>query len=80
VVEVSGVSTPGLNALLQGTCAVLMPPFAEGCGLPVIETLAADVPVIASDIPSFRKIGGHRLVALRRLTMAGCFRVAPPAT
>ena len=64
VIEVSGLSTPGLNALLQGACALLAPSFAEGCGLPVVEALAAGVPVIASDIPSFREIGGERLVAL----------------
>lgn len=64
VIEVSGLSTPGLNALLQGAHALLAPSFAEGCGLPVVEALAAGAPVIASDIPSFREIGGDRLVAL----------------
>jgi glycosyltransferase involved in cell wall biosynthesis len=64
VIEISGLSTPSLKKLLQGARALLMPSFAEGYGLPVAEALAAKVPVIASDIPSVREIGGDRVVAL----------------
>jgi glycosyltransferase involved in cell wall biosynthesis len=64
VIEITGLSTPSLKKLLQGARALLMPSFAEGYGLPVAEALAAKVPVIASDIPSVREIGGDRLVAL----------------
>jgi glycosyltransferase involved in cell wall biosynthesis len=64
VIEISGLSTPSLKKLLQGARALLMPSFAEGFGLPVAEALAAKIPVIASDIPSFREIGGERLVLL----------------
>ena len=43
--------------LIKGARALLMPSHAEGYGLPVIEALQMGVPVIASDIPSFREIG-----------------------
>jgi glycosyltransferase involved in cell wall biosynthesis len=64
VIEVTGLSTPGLKRLLDGARALLMPSFAEGYGLPVAEALAASVPVIASDIPVFRETGGGRITAV----------------
>jgi glycosyltransferase involved in cell wall biosynthesis len=64
VFEASGLSTPGLKQLLDGARALLMPSFAEGYGLPVVEALAANVPVIASDIPVFHEIGGGRITAI----------------
>lgn len=62
--EASALSTPALRALIEEAQAVLMPTFAEGFGLPVAEALAAEVPVIASDIDVFRQLGqpGVRLV------------------
>ena len=41
-----------------------MPSFAEGYGLPVVEAIAAGVPVIASDIPVFHEVGGGRLLTI----------------
>jgi glycosyltransferase involved in cell wall biosynthesis len=58
VVEVSGLATPSLKRLLDGARALLMPSFAEGYGLPVVEAVTAGVPVIASDIPVFQEIAG----------------------
>jgi glycosyltransferase involved in cell wall biosynthesis len=36
-----------------------MPSFVEGFGLPIIEALSLGCPVIASDLPVFREIGGQ---------------------
>jgi glycosyltransferase involved in cell wall biosynthesis len=64
VIEASGLPTPSMKSLMLGARALLMPSFAEGYGLPIVEALSAGVPVIAADIPVFREIGGEWLVAL----------------
>jgi glycosyltransferase involved in cell wall biosynthesis len=47
-----------LRPLLGGARALLCPAFVEGYGLPIAEALALGVPVICSDIPVFREVGG----------------------
>lgn len=47
-----------LAGWIRGARALLMPTFAEGFGLPVIEALQLGSPVIASDLPVFREIAG----------------------
>jgi glycosyltransferase involved in cell wall biosynthesis len=37
----------------------VMPSFVEGFGLPLVESINAKTPVIASDIPVFREVGGN---------------------
>jgi glycosyltransferase involved in cell wall biosynthesis len=44
--------------LLRGARALLFPSLTEGYGLPLAEALAMGVPVLASDIPAFREVGG----------------------
>lgn len=64
VLEVSGLTTPGLALLMRGASALLMPSFVEGYGLPVVEAAASGLPVIASDIPAHREVAdgfGHFL-------------------
>ena len=41
---------------MKNAVAVLMPSFAEGYGIPVVEALSLGTPVICSDIPVFREI------------------------
>ncbi len=42
-----------------------MPSLAEGYGLPIVEALAANIPVIASDIPVFREIAKAETAKVR---------------
>lgn len=67
VIEVGGLSTPGLKRLIDNAQALLMPSFGEGYGLPVHEALAAGAPVVASDIPAFREIQADGLTLLSPL-------------
>ncbi len=57
VFECGMISDGEMAQLIAGARALLMPSFAEGYGLPVVEALALGVPVICSDIPAHREIG-----------------------
>lgn len=57
--ELSGCSDAQLVGLLDGASALLMPSFAEGYGLPVVEAMQRGLPVIASDLRVFREIAGN---------------------
>ena len=58
VILAHGLSSPALRRLIAHAKALLMPSFAEGFGLPIIEALAVGTPVIASDLPAHREIAG----------------------
>jgi glycosyltransferase involved in cell wall biosynthesis len=58
IVEANGLSTPAMRELIKKARALLMPSFTEGYGLPIVEALALGTPVIASDIPAHREVGG----------------------
>ncbi|MDG2527282.1 glycosyltransferase family 4 protein [Caulobacter endophyticus] len=58
VVERNGLVDRQVRDLIAGARALLLPSFAEGFGLPVIEALALGTPVIASDLPALHEAGG----------------------
>ena len=64
VVWLGWVGAGRLAALRGGAAAVLVPSWAEGFGLPVVEGMAAGVPVLAADIPALRESGGDAAVYL----------------
>lgn len=47
-----------LAAIYRRAALVLVPSEREGFGLPVVEGLASGTPVVASDIPVLREVGG----------------------
>jgi glycosyltransferase involved in cell wall biosynthesis len=46
-------------ALISDAHGLIMPSLAEGFGVPIIEALAANTPVLCSDIPVFREVAGE---------------------
>jgi glycosyltransferase involved in cell wall biosynthesis len=56
--RLSGLTREELSALYRKARAVLLPSTAEGFGLPVIEALSCAAPVITSDLPVLREVGG----------------------
>jgi glycosyltransferase involved in cell wall biosynthesis len=57
-VQQISISDGELWYLYKNARAVLVPSMYEGFSLPVVEGLAADIPVICSDIPVHREVGG----------------------
>jgi glycosyltransferase involved in cell wall biosynthesis len=51
-----------LQAVYAGATVFAFPSVHEGFGLPVLEAMAAGVPVVASDIPAVREVAGGAAV------------------
>ena len=58
ILELRACSDVDLAGWIAGARALLMPSFAEGFGLPVVEALQLGTPVIATDLPVYREIAG----------------------
>jgi glycosyltransferase involved in cell wall biosynthesis len=59
VVQKRGLGRRQLAQCYRQAALVLLPSETEGFGLPVIEALACGAPVLVSDIPVFREVGGN---------------------
>lgn len=57
--------------ILSESHALVMPSRAEGFGLPVVEAMAAGLPVVCSDLPVFHEIGGNSLLYVPSDDVAG---------
>lgn len=56
------VDTDTLRSLYRQARAVVLPSLWEGFGLPLLEAMASDVPLIASDIAVHREVAGDAAV------------------
>ncbi|WP_415183480.1 glycosyltransferase family 4 protein [Phaeovulum sp.] len=57
--ELPGLSDGAVAALLAGAQALLMPSFAEGFGLPLIEAAALGTPIITAPLPVAHELLGE---------------------
>ncbi|MEM1380229.1 MAG: glycosyltransferase family 1 protein [Pseudomonadota bacterium] len=64
VIEAPELPDAVLACIMKGARALVMPSFAEGFGLPVVEAQAVGTPVIASDLPAFREVALRPFTAL----------------
>jgi len=58
ILHVTDASDAELLHAYHRARALVFPSLAEGYGLPIVEALAAGLPVFASDIPVHREVGG----------------------
>jgi glycosyltransferase involved in cell wall biosynthesis len=56
--HVGYLSDVDLRQVVAGASALVLPSRDEGFGLPVLEALACDVPVVCTDVPALREISG----------------------
>jgi glycosyltransferase involved in cell wall biosynthesis len=62
IVELPFVSPGVLAAVYHRAVLTLLPSDLEGFGLPLLESMACGTPVLASDLPALREVGGDAAV------------------
>jgi glycosyltransferase involved in cell wall biosynthesis len=60
VILLNGITDPELRWCYRNSLLLFAPSSIEGFGLPIAEALIAGCPVVCSDIPAFREVGGQR--------------------
>lgn len=60
-----------LSALFKASCAFVFMPLYEGFGSPVIEAMACELPIAASDLPVLREIAGDVAVYASPMDIEG---------
>lgn len=60
--ECSGLPDAALAALVQNSAGALIPSFAEGYGLPVVEALSLGARVLCNNLPIFHEIVGEKVI------------------
>jgi glycosyltransferase involved in cell wall biosynthesis len=58
------VPDDSLPSLYAGAAALIYPSWYEGFGLPVLEAMAAGVPVVASTAPALTEVGGELITSV----------------
>jgi len=58
----NGIDDTTLNKLYNASDVLLFPSLYEGFGLPIIESFAAGLPVVTSDIPTIREVAGDAAI------------------
>jgi hypothetical protein len=71
VFELTDLNDTELSTEIAQSSGLLFPSFAEGYGLPALEALQLDVPVICSDLPVFREVLGESATFLKTDDVVG---------
>ncbi|MEY8215099.1 MAG: glycosyltransferase family 1 protein [Colwellia sp.] len=71
VVELSGVTDRQMVAIVKNSLGLLFPSFVEGWGMPLVEAISLNVPVVCSDISAFHQSGQNICVYLDPLDSLG---------
>jgi glycosyltransferase involved in cell wall biosynthesis len=66
VLALGGISDSELAVVLHRAQVLVAPSLAEGFGLPVLEAMAAGVPVVHSDVPALMEVAGGGGVMVKR--------------
>jgi glycosyltransferase involved in cell wall biosynthesis len=74
ILHLSSVSEAELHGLYAGAAVFTYPSLIEGLGLPLLEAMAAGVPVVASDIAVFQEVAGDAALLVDPADAAGWAR------